>query len=60
MRAYTLQATKLKKDGFPRFVKTGKGILVLAWAMEKLEGLFLARMGQNFQSVLPNNHPSKS
>ena len=35
MRAYVLQATKLKNGGFPRFVKTGKGISVFAQVLEK-------------------------
>jgi len=31
MRAYVLQATKLKNGGFPRVVKTGKEISFFAW-----------------------------
>jgi hypothetical protein len=38
MRAYTLQATKLKNGNFPRFLKTGIWVSVFAQALEKSEG----------------------
>lgn len=59
MRAYTLQATTLKNDSFPRFLKTGNWVLVFAQVLKKLERFFLARMRQNFPGIFPNDPPSK-
>jgi len=48
MRAYVLQATKLKNGSFLRFLKTGNWVSVFAKVLEKLRGFFRVSMGKNF------------
>jgi hypothetical protein len=60
MRAYVLQATKLKNGGFHRFVKTGNWVSFFAQALKKLEGFFRARMWKISNEFFQIPPPSKS
>ena len=48
MRAYVLQATKLKKDGFPRVVKNWKMSVVFFRGHGKIIGVFPGKNGAKF------------